>query len=102
MDLVKILAPSNPATAKLISDYTTKHVQFTKDLADTKVLAESKVQESILTQKKAMYYDFSVGILEISLVMSSLFFISRKKFFPIFGAVAGLLGAMVGLLGLLL
>ena len=42
------------------------------------------------------------GLLEIGLVLSSLYFISRKKMFPVLGIVAGIAGAAIALTGLLI
>jgi hypothetical protein len=39
--------------------------------------------------------------LEIVLVLSSLFFISRKKMFPVLGVIAGLTGTVLAATGLL-
>jgi hypothetical protein len=37
------------------------------------------------------------GLLEIGLVLSSLYFISKKKMFPVMGVAAGLTGAVIAL-----
>ena len=41
------------------------------------------------------------GLLEIALVLSSLYFISRKKMFPVIGVLAGIAGAAIAITGLL-
>ena len=41
------------------------------------------------------------GLLEIALVLSSLYFISRKKMFPVIGVVAGIAGVAIAVTGLL-
>lgn len=99
MDLLKILAPSNPDASKTMKDYNTKRDQYTKDLSDIKTDAEFKVHDSEVTEIKAQYFDLAEGVLEISLVMSSLYFIARKKLFPVFGLVFGLMGIIVGTVG---
>jgi hypothetical protein len=38
--------------------------------------------------------------MEIALVLSSLYFISKKKMFPAMGIAAGLLGAVIAITGL--
>jgi hypothetical protein len=47
-------------------------------------------------------FDFGEGLLEIALVLSSLYFISRKMLFPVIGIVAGIAGAVMAASALLL
>jgi len=47
-------------------------------------------------------FDLGEGLLELGLVLSSLYFLSKRKFFPLFGALAALAGTIVGLSGVLL
>jgi hypothetical protein len=98
-DLLKLVAASNPETIKIIAAYADKHAELTHDLATAKTDAEALALKNKNSQKKALYFDFAEGVLEISLVMSSLYFISRKKFFPIIGGGFGILGLVIGLLG---
>ncbi len=42
-----------------------------------------------------MRYDVGEGLLEISLVLSSLYFIARRLLFPIVGLVAAIAGLVV-------
>jgi hypothetical protein len=102
LDLLKLLAPSNPQSAQIITAYNTKRATYAKELTDIKKEAEKKVEESALSHKKALRFDFAEGMLEISLIMSSLYFISRKKLFPAFGIFFGIIGAVMGCLGFLL
>ena len=48
---------------------------------------------------KALRFDFAEGLLEIGLVLSSLYFIARRMLFPIVGALAGLAGVAAGVAG---
>jgi len=52
-------------------------------------------------ENRALRYDIGEGLLEIGLVLSSLYFISKKKMFPAMGVVSGLAGAAVAVTGLL-
>jgi hypothetical protein len=53
-------------------------------------------------ERRALRYDIGEGLLEIAVVLSSLYFISRKRIFPVIGIIAGATGAAVALTGLLL
>lgn len=99
LDLLKFF-PANSESSTLIKTYSDKHNVYHKELDEIKKEAEIKVHESQKTEKKALYFDFSEGVIEIALVMSSLYFIARKKLFPIFGIFFGLFGIVIGLLGL--
>jgi hypothetical protein len=52
-------------------------------------------------ERRALRYDFGEGLLEIGLVLTSLYFISRKKMFPVMGVLAGLSGIGIAITGLL-
>ena len=57
---------------------------------------ETKHQEA-----QALRLDLGEGFLELGLVMSSLYFLSKRKFFPVIGGVAAVIGAGLGVFGFL-
>jgi hypothetical protein len=63
--------------------------------------AKSKEEESVIEEKRALRLDVGEGFLELGLVLSSLYFLSKQRFFPLFGGVAALIGIVVGLFGFL-
>ncbi|HZE99443.1 MAG TPA: DUF4337 family protein [Planctomycetota bacterium] len=63
--------------------------------------AKAKEKESEHAEHQALRFDFAEGLFEIGLVMSSLFFLSHRKLFPVIGFLAGLAGGMMGIAGLL-
>lgn len=98
-NLLKVIASKNPDTQKMLESYAKKHDEYVKELNDIKNEARVSADKNKMTQKKALYFDLSEGVLEISLVMSSLYFISRKKLFPLFGLLFGILGVITGIMG---
>lgn len=102
IDLLKVTASTNPAATTMIQTYTTKHEEYGKELDELKTEAKKVGAKSMLSEKKAVYFDFAEGVLEISLVMSSLYFLSHKKMFPRLGIFFGLIGLVAGVMGLLL
>ena len=46
-----------------------------------------------------MRLDVGEGFLELGLVLSSLYFLSKRRLFPHFGAIAALAGIVAGLFG---
>jgi hypothetical protein len=64
--------------------------------------AKAKDDESDHEEARALRFDIGEGLLELGLVLCSLFFLARKSFFPIFGVLSALAGAAMGLWGYLL
>jgi hypothetical protein len=52
-------------------------------------------------ERRGLRYDVGEGLLEIGLVLSSLFFISHKKMFPVLGVIAGITGVVISAAGFL-
>jgi len=63
--------------------------------------AEAKEAETLRAEKRAMDFDLGEGLLELGLVLSSLYFMSRKRAFPYFGGTAALIGAAIAVIPLL-
>jgi len=76
-----------------------KYEKSSKEIQDGAEKAESLAKAA---EDRALRYDIGEGLLEIALVLSSLYFISKKKMFPTMGIIAGLLGAVIAITGLLL
>jgi len=76
-----------------------------KELGDTKDLeneARAKEQETNVEERRALRFDIGEGLLELGLVLCSLYFLARKSFFPIFGTLAAVAGVAMGVSGWLL
>jgi hypothetical protein len=78
-----------------------EHDKFVSDAAALEQDATSKQEESEHSEVRALYYDIGEGFLELGLVLSSLYFLARKRLFPALGGVAALLGAVVAAIGML-
>src|ERR1700678_1785097 len=64
--------------------------------------AKAKDDESDVEEARALKYDVGEGLLELGLVLCSLYFLARNSFFPIFGVLAAVAGTAVGIWGCLL
>ena len=53
-------------------------------------------------EHRGLRFDLGEGLLEIVLVLSSLYFISHKMMFPVLGVTAGIAGIAIAVSGLLL
>ena len=64
--------------------------------------AKAKDDESDHEEARALRFDIGEGLLELGLVLCSLYFLARKSFFPIFGVLAAIAGTAMGIWGYLL
>jgi uncharacterized protein DUF4337 len=64
--------------------------------------ARAKDKETDKEEQRALFFDIGEGLLELGLVLCSLYFLARKLFFPVFGVLASLAGAVLGVMGFLL
>jgi hypothetical protein len=75
---------------------------YKSDAEEIQKEARAKDGETRLSEKKALRFDLGEGLLELGLVLCSLFFLAKKKFFPIFGIISALAGTLIGGSGFLL
>jgi len=76
--------------------------RYAKDAEAIKQEAEARETESLRAERRALRFDLGEGLLELGLVLCSLYFLSKKKSFPLFGATAALAGLIFGISGFLL
>ncbi|HLW25733.1 MAG TPA: DUF4337 family protein [Steroidobacteraceae bacterium] len=95
------LAP-DPAHAARITQLTAAR---DKEMNDGKALqddAHKQEKRSDLEEERALRYDIGEGLLELGLVLCSLYFLARNTLFPIVGIVASIAGLAMGIAGYLL
>jgi hypothetical protein len=76
--------------------------KYTADAEKIKDDASAKDDETKLEERRALRFDIGEGLLELGLVLCSLYFLARKNFFPILGVLAGVAGTAMGIWGFLL
>jgi len=64
--------------------------------------ARAKDEETKVEERRALRFDIGEGLLELGLVLCSLYFLARKLFFPLFGVLSSLSGTVMGVLGFML
>lgn len=77
-----------------------KRYDALKDDQQTKAQRSDESAEA--DERRALRYDFGEGLLEIGLVLSSLFFIARKPMFPVMGIISGVAGIVVAATGVMI
>ena len=73
--------------------------KYADDAKELKKEAQIKDEEQKLAEARALKFDIGEGLLELGLVLCSLFFLARKHFFPIFGVLASVAGTAMGVWG---
>jgi hypothetical protein len=76
--------------------------RYSTDSEEIQGEARAKEAESINEERRALRLDMGEGFLELGLVLSSLYFLSKKRLFPIFGGIAALVGTGMAIASLLL
>ena len=84
------------ATAQKLQAARDKYADEAKEIMKE---AQAKDVEQKVEEKRALRFDIGEGLLELGLVLCSLFFLARKRFFPIFGVIASIAGTTMGIWG---
>ena len=73
--------------------------KYAQDAEQGKQQAEARDEEQKHEEARALRFDIGEGLLELGLVLCSLYFLARKSFFPIFGVIASVAGTLMGIWG---
>ena len=76
--------------------------KYADDAKEIQKDARAKDAETELEEHRALFFDIGEGLLELGLVLCSLYFMARKGFFPVIGIIAALAGTALGAWGFLL
>jgi hypothetical protein len=87
------------AAARKLEAARAKYAADAEKLQDD---ARAKDQETNTEERRALRFDIGEGLLELGLVLCSLYFLARKAFFPIFGVLSSAAGVAMGAAGFLL
>jgi len=99
-DVMKVLAPEkNKEAVDKEEAYEKEIARYDKDSEKASEDARKIEEAAEKAEHKAMGFDFGEGLLEIGLVLSSLYFIGRKMLFPVVGLIAGLAGIIAAAYG---
>ncbi len=91
---------AKPADTKdAIAKMATERDHEAQDTDSIQEEAKAKEAESLRAEQRALRFDLGEGLLELGLVLTSLYFLSKKKSFPVFGLTAAGLGLVAALSG---
>jgi len=98
--LVTIFGAKGGEADKMMADYAAQMQKYDQQGKDIQTKAQALDERTDQDEDRALRYDIGEGLLEIGLVLSSLYFISKKKMFPVMGVAAGITGVAIALTGL--
>ena len=98
-DLVGVLGPKDETTRAKIEAFHKEAERYEHDSKEVADEARHKEHEAELVEGRALRFDLGEGLLEIGLVLTSLYFISKKMLFPTIGIVAAIAGLAAAIAG---
>src|SRR5580704_17484209 len=99
--LLSVLDAKGDAAEKLRSHYEDQKKKYDEQRDAQQEKAQKSDDTAEADEHRALRYDFGEGLLEIGLVLTSLYFISKTKMFPVMGVLSGLVGTVIAITGLL-
>jgi hypothetical protein len=102
VDLLNAMPVRNTAATETLARYEKEKKRYTKESAEAQDDARKQDEEAKHVEDQALRFDFGEGLIEIGLVLTSLYFIARSKLFPAVGVLSALLGLGAAISGYLL
>ena len=81
--------------AALAEKYSGERERYEKEAKDIQAEAQAFDTASEHQEHQALRLDLGEGLLELGLVLSSLYFLSKNRLFPLIGVIAAALGGVV-------
>jgi Domain of unknown function (DUF4337) len=97
--LVQVFGTKGGPADAMLADTASQMQKYDKQAKGVQAEAERDEREGEAAEDRALRYDVGEGLLEIGLVLSSMYFISRKPMFPVIGVIAGLVGTVIAITG---
>jgi Domain of unknown function (DUF4337) len=101
VDLLNAMPARSAKADETLERYEKEKKRYTKESNEAQDDARKTDQEAAHVEAQALRYDFGEGLLEIGLVLTSLYFIARSKLFPVIGVIAAVLGIAMAISGYL-
>ena len=99
-DLIEVLGSKALAEANA-PRFERDLTKYDEDAKEIQKDAKEKEEAAERTETRGLRFDLGEGLLEIALVLSSLYFIARRKVFPVGSVIAGIAGTVMAVTGLL-
>jgi hypothetical protein len=102
LTIVKSLGADPARTESALKTLGTQREKYANDAAGIQKAAEQREAETRHAEARALRFDLGEGFLELGLVLSSLYFLARKRLFPAVGVAAAALGTMLAVWAVLI
>jgi hypothetical protein len=102
LTLLESLVPDPGKAAAQAHKLETARDKYADDAKEIMKEAQAKDVKSEIEENRALRFDIGEGLLELGLVLCSLYFLARRSFFPILGVIAAISGIALGISGWLL
>ena len=100
-DLLTVLQPKGTDAAEVLIRYASEKARYEKEAAETQTEAREIEKHSSREEDRALRFDFGEGLLEVGLILTSLYFISKSTLFPAVGVLGALVGVAIAATGYL-
>lgn len=100
--VLESLAADPAKVAGSLRKLQTARQKYADDAKELQAEAESREAKTDTEESRALRFDVGEGLLELGLVLCSLFFLARNVLFPLFGTLAAVAGIALGIWGWLL
>jgi hypothetical protein len=100
--LLESLAADPGKAAASIQKLKVARQKYADDAAALQTDAQAKEGKTDNEENRALKFDIGEGLLELGLVLCSLFFLARNLLFPLFGTLAAVAGIALGIWGWML
>lgn len=100
-DLARSLSSDESKVQAIVDKYTRQSEHYAEETREIENEAKTKHAETAREEGRAVRLDIGEGFLELGLVLSSLYFLSKRKFFPVLGLTAAVIGTALGIAGFL-
>ena len=100
-DLARVLSSDQSKVQAIVDKYTKQSAHYSEETKDIEKEANTRHEQTAREEARAVRLDIGEGFLELGLVLSSLYFLSKRRFFPVIGITAAVIGTVLGVLGFL-
>jgi hypothetical protein len=99
LTLLQTLQPDVTKTQAAVHKLEAARDKYADEAKDIMKDAQAKDVEQKLEESRALRFDIGEGLLELGLVLCSLYFLARKAFFPVIGICASIAGTALAVSG---
>jgi hypothetical protein len=100
--LLQTLSSDQARTDAAVKKLDAARAKYAADAEKLQEDARGKDKETAMEERRALFFDIGEGLLELGLVLCSLYFLARRAFFPVLGVCAAFVGTVLGICGAML